>query len=467
MDKNVYSAFIDSCREDMIEAVRALVSIPSVEGEPEPGMPYGKEPYRALMKCREMAEALGFRTCVVGDRVLEVDLNDKEPELGIIAHLDIVAADGWKHDPFTMRLENGVMIGRGVADDKGPLVSALWALKAVKECAPPLSKGVRLLFGTAEETSCDDLAYYMNVRKMPPYSFAPDAHYPVHNTEKGIFTPKFSRSWAKSDSLPRVAELHGGRAHNAVPASAEARLLGLSAESVRPFAEKAERETEATFTLSEENGSLRIMASGKSNHVCRPWNGCNAQTALLSLLAALPLADIPSSEAIRALNECFPHGDHYGEAIFPEKREDELTGPLSVSFSVLSLTEEGFTAQCDCRCPLCCTQENTAEPMLAKLRQSGFTLCGMEKLTPGHHTPADSPLCTALNRVYEEYTGLPGACEAIGGFTYVHNVPGGVAFGAALPGVDPHFHAEDEWFSVDDMLLNANIFAAAITELCR
>ena len=53
-----------------------------------------------------------------------------------------------------------------------------------------------------------------------------------------------------------------------------------------------------------------------------------------------------------------------------------------------------------------------------------------------HYTPADSHLVSTLLKVYREHTGQEGRCISIGGGTYVHNIPGGVAFGMEREGYD-------------------------------
>jgi succinyl-diaminopimelate desuccinylase len=56
---------------------------------------------------------------------------------------------------------------------------------------------------------------------------------------------------------------------------------------------------------------------------------------------------------------------------------------------------------------------------------------------------------------------------AIGGGTYVHYIPGGVAFGCDFPDFDSKMHAANEQAKVDNLLLSAKIFALAIGELCQ
>ena len=94
----------------------------------------------------------------------------------------------------------------------------------------------------------------------------------------------------------------------------------------------------------------------------------------------------------------------------------------------------------------------------------GFTAEG--GMQEPHHTPADSPLVKTLLRCYEQFTGQPGKCLAIGGGTYVHDIPGGVAFGCCMPGFNGNMHGADEHTCIADQLTAAKIFTQAIIDLC-
>lgn len=87
-------------------------------------------------------------------------------------------------------------------------------------------------------------------------------------------------------------------------------------------------------------------------------------------------------------------------------------------------------------------------------------------LMPPHHVPAETPFVQTLLRCYEDWTGRPGKCLAIGGGTYVHELKNGVAFGAAMPGVDNRMHGADEFAVIDDLVTTGKIYAQAILELC-
>ncbi|CAE7837736.1 DUG2 [Symbiodinium sp. CCMP2592] len=56
------------------------------------------------------------------------DLN--KPLVIMYSHYDVVAAGkGWHSDPWTMRVEDGYFYGRGVSDNKGPLLAQIFAVR--------------------------------------------------------------------------------------------------------------------------------------------------------------------------------------------------------------------------------------------------------------------------------------------------------------------------------------------------
>ena len=86
-----------------------------------------------------------------------------------------------------MRVQDGWLIGRGVADDKGPGVLCLYALKFLKENNVPLKYSVRALLGTSEETGMEDIDRYLAGNRAPDFCFSPDAEFPGLQRRKGPF----------------------------------------------------------------------------------------------------------------------------------------------------------------------------------------------------------------------------------------------------------------------------------------
>ena len=465
--------WVEAHREEMKADIAALVAIPSQQGEAAEGAPFGAEPARALAAALALCERYGFATRDYDHCVGAADLGSDPPRLDILAHLDVVAAgSGWDSDPFTLTERDGRIFGRGVADDKGPAVAALYAMRAVKELGIPVSRNVRLILGTDEECGSSDIEHYYAVEKEAPMTFSPDANFPVINTEKGMFRGHFTAEWGKSTALPRLCALHAGIKVNVLPGKAEAVLQGVTAEDLEAGMKETEKAIGVRFEVeysdyTPEKGDqmARVTAVGEGAHAAYPDDGNNALTGLIRLINCLPLVACPQIEFLKKLESCFPHGDVRGEAL-GIAMEDEISGPLTLVFSMLEVTESGLEGWFDSRCPVCADEENVLKPVKAQMEKLGFAFL-TDRMTPPHHVPGDSGFVQTLLRVYEEYTGRKGACESTGGGTYVHDLKNGVAFGAAMPETDNRMHGADEFAVIDELLTSAKIFAQAIAELCR
>ena len=171
------------------------------------------------------------------------DLNNKEKQLDILAHLDVVpAGEGWQVTaPYEPVLKDGCLYGRGTADDKGPAVAALYAMRAVKELKIPLKKNVRLILGTDEECGSSDIAHYYKIEKEAPMTFSPDAEFPVINVEKGGLAAHFTGSFQKGGGSARLLSIDAGVKINVVPGKAFGAVIGLNRETLERTAKEVEK----------------------------------------------------------------------------------------------------------------------------------------------------------------------------------------------------------------------------------
>lgn len=453
-------------RQELVEDICRLVRIDSVKGAPQPGMPFGPGPAAALEEALTMARGMGFAVRSWDGYVGTADYGDGPRQLDILAHLDVVpVGDDWTvTEPFAPVVQDGLLYGRGSADDKGPAVAALYAMRAVKELGIPLRKSVRLILGTDEESGSADIAHYYQRQEEAPMTFSPDADFPVINIEKGRAHGVFTAFWAESGALPRIVSFHAGTRANVVPGTAEAVVAGLTAREVEEAAKSVDARTGITFSLIDGENGLTVTAQGESAHGSMPMDGRNALTGLLTLLAELPLAEDGASERIRALNELFPHGDWRGMAAGVD-RHDEASGDTTLACTVLHLENGALRGEFDGRTAIGANQENTCDVLIAAMAARGMALECRHR--PEHVVPAEAPIVRELLKCYEEYTGQKGEPLAIGGGTYVHNLKNGVAFGCAMPGVDNRMHGADEFAVVDDLVLSAQMFAQAIVDLCQ
>lgn len=177
---------IEKFKNQMIEHIIDVVKIPSVESEAKENAPFGEEVNRALLKALEISEKLGFKTKNIDGYMGYAQFGEGDDYIGIVGHLDVVPTeDGWINPPFSGHIEDGRIYSRGALDNKGPIMSALYGLYAVKESGLKISKPVRIIFGTDEESGFEDLTYYLTKEKPPIMGFTPDCKYPVVYGERG------------------------------------------------------------------------------------------------------------------------------------------------------------------------------------------------------------------------------------------------------------------------------------------
>ena len=457
--------YLESHKSEMIDALSVLVAIPSVRGEAEEGKPFGAAPARALEKMLDLAHESGFSVKNHENYMGTIDFDtSKETKLGVLCHLDVVPeGTGWTNPPYTLTTEGNKLLGRGTADDKGPAVAVLFALRAIRECGYTLSKNVRFLVGCDEECGSSDLAYYRTKEALPPFVFTPDASYPVINLEKGHVRGKFVKAVA-AGGAKTIMRASGGVVVNAVPDRAYATLRGFSAEEVAsvrallPDGISAEMEAGA-------DGTICLTVKGTAAHASQPESGKNAVTALLILLSALNTDDETAS-LFASLKTLYPYGETDGKTL-SIKAEDARSGALTFVFSKFNFENGSFEGLFDSRFPISETSDGVRAKMEKALSAEGFSLAEWNGKEP-HYVEEDGEFVQTLLSVYSELTGKEGYPVAIGGGTYVHEVEGGVAFGAEFPdGEDAHMHGADEFITVDSLLLNAEIFAEAILRLCR
>lgn len=462
--KERISKWVDEREADIIADISRLVAVKSMRGEASEGKPFGEGPAEALSLALDICREHGFKVINHDNYVMTADMNDKETVMDILAHLDVVGVgEGWDSDPFKAEVRDGCLYGRGTDDDKGPAIMALYAMKCIKELGED-RKNVRLILGTDEESGSGDVKYYYERNKPAPNTFTPDAGFPVINVEKGLYRPKFSKKWEAETALPRVLSVNGGFRLNVVPADASAVVAGLELKTIENICVPLAESLKVELKLNQTGKGVGLAVKGTAGHAAMANLANNGLTALIKLLCALPLADCESTRALKQLNEIFPHGDTEGVAA-GVALEDKISHKLTLAFTLLNMDEEGISGQFDSRVPVCATVENCKNVVDKRLKEFGFEVKG--EMAPPHYTPEDRPFIKVLLNSYEMYTGLKGECQSMGGGTYVHDVEGGVAFGATMPGFESNLHGANERLNIKDALTSCKIFAQVIYDMCR
>ena len=464
MNYEKLDALIEERREEFLSDLGRWLAIPSVRGEAEEGAPFGRENRRMLDLALEDARRFGFDTRMFDGYAGDITMGEGEKTMGMLCHLDVVpAGDGWTVEPFALTQKDGNLIGRGVLDDKGPALAALYAMRCVRDAGVELKDKVRLILGCDEETGMRDMLYYNEHTAAPDYGFSPDAEYPVINIEKGGLSILLSRNTSGEEGaeIP-VNELYAGERPNVVPGAARA-VVGC--ENVDALRQRLELVAAARgFELSLRDlgeGRAEITATGKSAHASTPHLGKNAAGMLLIALSELG-AGGGSREAIKTLASCLGisgQGKLLGIAV-----TDDLSGPLTCNLGILRYDGAHLSAQLDIRYPLCASEEKICGQICMKVSPAQIAVTRLSGHAP-HHVPANHKVVKGLLKTYSEVTRHEGYAFAIGGGTYSRCMPNTVAFGPCFPGDVDTCHMPDEWFSLENMMLSIRIMAHAIVEL--
>lgn len=144
--------YIENLKEEIIKNTQELIRIPSVGSTSNNiNMPFGENANKALEYVLNLGKNLGFKVKNLDGYCGYIEFGEGEELLGIIGHLDVVPeGEGWTFPPFSATIHDNKIFGRGAIDDKGPVISSLYAMKAVMENCH-VQKRVRLILGLNEE----------------------------------------------------------------------------------------------------------------------------------------------------------------------------------------------------------------------------------------------------------------------------------------------------------------------------
>ncbi|MBR0373348.1 MAG: dipeptidase PepV [Mogibacterium sp.] len=472
-----YIKRLEESREELIQTLRESVQINSVGGEAvtEPDgtvLPFGRGVEAAFQHMLGVGRAMGFETFDAhhyGGHI-EWKVPGAVETFGIAAHLDVVPeGTGWTHGPFDAEIEDGRMYGRGTADDKGPLVAALYAVKAIKDAGLTPNKNIRLILGLDEETGMAGIDEYFAEMGMPDLGFTPDAAFPMINGEKGIMVfelaQKLNRRTGKETLSLR--KLNGGTAYNAVPGTAKAVLVASDPfyySNIKDRAAAYASETGYKLSAKRSGSSLCIEATGKAAHGAYPQNGLNAVSILMGFLGTLHFDAEDVNDFIAFYNDHIGfeyHGESIGCGL-----EDEPSGKLIFNVGVAEINDDLATVTVNIRYPVTCTGEDVYNGINAVLADTDIGLVKARDAGPIYMDLSD-PFAASLLASYVEETGDTETKPIVmGGGTYAKKFRRMLAFGAMFPGDEDRMHQADEYISLDRLMQTARIYAHAIYKNC-
>jgi len=450
---------IEASMKPLTEDIAALCRINSVEGEAKPGMPFGEGVAEALDAALKLGDKFGFKTENFDNYVGHIEFGEGEEIVGILGHVDVVpAGDGWDCDPWGGVITEDAIIGRGTLDDKGPLVTCLYAMKILKDLQVPLSRRIRIILGTNEETDWKCMQYYLNEVKpqLPTMAFSPDSEFPLTYAEMGLLQYTLKRP------LTENIEISGGSAFNSVPSSAKVVL----AETLESDVRKAISESPeaASYEVKAEDGKLILSAKGVGAHAAHLYDGKNAISLLMDLLGCLPLAG-ELKEVVDFYNA------HFGMCLYGEKMgvacQDEDCGPLTLNVGKIMAENGQLVLCCDSRIPVSFTIESIAQKVQEKIAGTGYIYETVSTERP-LYVSRDSELVKTLMDAYSKVTGdFESQPQSSGGATYSRAIDNCVAFGCLLPDQEDTMHQANERLEISKLKIWLEIMVEAIWQLAK
>jgi len=465
---NILNSLINSMQDDLIKSVQKLVQIKSVKGEKQLSYPFGEGPAKALAEALRIGQNLNFKTKNINNYVGYAEYGTGEKMIAILGHLDVVPeGTGWDFPPYAAKIHHGKIYGRGTMDDKGPILAALYGLKAIKEAGIKLPQRVRILFGTNEESGSRDIKYYLEQGgEIPIVGFTPDGDYPVVNSEKGIIFFDAIKVFRKKDSHINIKYIKGGIAANMVPAYCEVKLQIrdniLKDKIIKKF-EQFIRNRGYQIKMEQYDEYLILKSKGIAAHAMEPEKGENAIMQLICFLDTIDLGPNDVVDYIHWLVENIGM-ENNGYSLGINCKDD--SGELTLNLGIADINEDQAMVCINPRYP----HNFKGSDILAKIKAKAQTAnIRIENVTnePSLYFHPDHLLIKTLIQVFEEQTGQRGKPLAMGGGTYAKFMPHIVAYGPRFPGAAVVEHQPNEYIKIEDLILNAKIYAHAIYELSQ
>ena len=458
----------------LVEAIR----FPTVAGNTK-----ARDDEQAFL--RRTAVSLGLLAHEAG-KVTEIELPGPAgaPVLGLVVHGDVqpVEEKAWTLPPFTGLVQDGFVIGRGAADDKGPLIQALLAMSALRESGLKLTHTIRLLVGSDEESGSSDLKEYLVDHEPPLYSLVLDSNFPVVVGEKAwnaltVTAPRSAPD--RPNPYPYVVlALEAGLAPSIVPDRARLLLRWERGEvSWGPLLQRLRAAVPAEGTsleLHDQGATLELLVHGRSAHA--GVNLAGGRNALVSL-ARLVHGELPPGGPADLLAFAEVAGKTTDGQGLGLTESAPLWNGYAVNLATIS-AKTGLAPAQDGNLTLAINLRRpppwTGPQLRAHLEKfvAAFNQRTGAQLVPGGYYDDEplifNPQAKLVRRLMADYaraTGRSDGPSISGGGTYAKRLPRAIAFGMWFPDKPYPGHDVDEKVPVADLHAGVKVLLEALQDL--
>ena len=462
--------YVKKYKNSIIKETQKLIQIPSTNSKSDDASkPFGENINKALEHMLNLGNSLGFRTKNIDGYCGYIEFGEGDELIGIIGHLDVVPeGDDWTFPPFSGTISNNKIFGRGAIDDKGPVISSLYAMKIIKDNYK-INKRVRLILGLNEEQSWKCINYYKNHEELPTIGFSPDADFPCIYAEKAILTCYLKSNFSsfKNNDIQITQIDCQNNALNVVPKFCST-ILEINSNKIdmKQFTQKLK---DIIDNLQYEidiykidDKEIKLTSHGIPSHAAHPDMGTNAISRLLIVLNEIFTYYNINLEILDFFNKYI--NTQYNGKNLGIDFEDE-SGNLTLNVGKIEFNNNILKIGMNLRIPV-----NTD---IAKITDAFISLTNSyenidfveDSNMPALYISKDNYLVKTLCNIYNEETNSNLEPIAIGGATFARAFKNCVSFGANFPGCKDMCHQTDEYVDIDNLLLSCKIYDKAILEL--
>ena len=444
-----YTNKIHEYFEMYLQDLQALIAIKSISQEDTTVQPFGKGVAECFDVFSKIAIRLGFQIEEDEGYAISANIqaNNDSSYIGILGHLDVVPEGDikkWLFSPYTLTIENGIMYGRGVNDDKGPLLAQLYCIKILKDLGYNFLQNVKVIAGGAEETTWHCMEHYFITHKQPVVGYSPDGNFPIVNGEKGIATFQIEEVF-NSDGLIHVYSIESSPSGYSIPDHIE---LICKCENTKLLSPDL-----AKYFIDQE---ARFVFTGKSALTRNPQKADNAIFKMVTFV--LSNEDFFDSALVKCCKEIFSFfRDPFGK-FCKFYHEDSNMGKSTLAVFDFIKDKEVYSYKIDLRFNKGQNVQKIQNQMELILNKA-IRLCRAKR--PLFIDKSD-PLIKILSTAYETICLEKAECICKGGASYARVLDRGIAFGATFDGYDTRPHKENENMRISDLIKAMEIYCEAI-----
>lgn len=464
----MFEQYIENNKGKMMNDLKKLISYRSVSITSQNAeFPFGKECSNCLHYVLNLAASLGFTTKNIDEYCGYIEFGSGKDLIGIVGHLDVVPAnENWNYPPYNATIKDGKIYGRGALDDKGPVIATIYAMKAVMNNYSKINKRVRLILGLNEEKAWQCIKHYKEKEEIPQYGFSPDANFPVIFAEKGVLSYWFEEEYQNNKNII-IKKIDCNNAFNVVPEKCTFELEvmpNINISNIIIDLKVIGKEYNYNIDIEKiKNNTIKVTTYGKAAHSAYPELGENAISKLIIILNDV-------FEKYECNNELFQFfktkiGTEYNGQSLNINISDE-TGKLTLNVAKVILEDNKLKIGINLRIPATISINQIEE----KLERSINNYNNLKSYTHAKSNPLyvnpENKIIKVLLEIYNSKTKSNLKPVAIGGATFARAFKNFVSFGPVIPGDKDMCHQNDEYITIDNLMLCANLYADAIYKLC-